>query len=117
MVELFVIPVTRKLLLMVDGHLRSLVKLVPFFLLTSLCSAEPTKTLYNPFTGKLDYITRIDSNTIIGGVNCTVTSNAGGTVTITCPAGGSGASALGIGTGTASGFSGVITSSPTGTFL
>lgn len=34
-------------------------------LIASVCSAESTKTIFNPFTQKLDYITRIDSSTAI----------------------------------------------------
>jgi hypothetical protein len=50
--------------------------------------AEPVKTMFNPFTNKQDYITRIDSNTVIPGSNVTVTSNANGTVTVGATGGG-----------------------------
>lgn len=52
--------------------------------------AEPLKTVFNPFTGKQDYVTRIDSNTVQPGANCTSTSNSNGTVTINCSSGGGG---------------------------
>lgn len=58
--------------------------------LSTFSSAEPLKTVFNPFTGKQDYITRIDSNTIIPGTNVTVGSNANGTVTVNSTGGGSG---------------------------
>lgn len=67
--------------------------------------AEPLKTVFNPFTGKLDYITRIDSNTVQGGTGCTTTSNSNGTVTVNCTGGGS--SSLGVN------FNGVSITSPT----
>jgi len=51
--------------------------------------AEPTKTVFNPFTGKLDYITRIDTNTIIPGTGITATST-NGTITINSTGGGGG---------------------------
>lgn len=35
------------------------------FGLAALAGAESTKTVYNPFTNKLDYITKIDSNTAV----------------------------------------------------
>lgn len=35
-------------------------------LLTPTANAEPTKTVFNPFTGKLDYITKIDTSTFAG---------------------------------------------------
>lgn len=54
--------------------------------------AEPLKTVFNPFTGKQDYITRIDSNTVQPGANCTSTSNSNGTVTINCTGGSGGGS-------------------------
>lgn len=59
-------------------------------LLSGWAAAEPLKTVFNPFTGKQDYITRIDSNTVLPGANCTSTSNSNGTVTISCTGGGSG---------------------------
>ena len=46
-----------------------MVKLASFFFVlffSSIVYAEPTKTVFNPFTGKLDYITRVDSTTISG---------------------------------------------------
>ncbi len=52
--------------------------------------AEPLKTVFNAFTGKSDYITRIDSNTIVPGTNITVTSNSNGTVTVNSSGGGGG---------------------------
>jgi hypothetical protein len=61
-----------------------------FLFISGWSRAEPLKTVFNPFTGKLDYITRIDSNTVIGGTNCTTTSNSNGTVTVTCASGGGG---------------------------
>lgn len=45
-------------------------RILKFFfilLLTSTCSAETTKTLFNPFTQKLDYITAISTNVVISG--------------------------------------------------
>lgn len=35
--------------------------------LTSFVCSEPLKTVYNPFTGKLDYITKVDSTTLPSG--------------------------------------------------
>lgn len=50
--------------------------------------SEPLKTVYNPFTGKSDYITKIDSNTIQPGSNITVTNISTGGVIISATAGG-----------------------------
>lgn len=44
--------------------------------------------MFNPFTSKSDYITKIDTNTIIPGTNITATSS-NGTVTINATGGGS----------------------------
>lgn len=65
---------------------RLLISLLMFVPL-SAC-AEPLKTVFNSFTGKQDYITRIDSNTIIPGSNVTVVSNSNGTVTVASSGGG-----------------------------
>jgi len=83
-------------------------KLLAALLVSLTCAvvhAEPLKTVFNPFTGKLDYITRIDSNTVSAGGSCTSTSNSNGTVTVTC--GGGGASSLGVN------YNGVVVTSPT----
>jgi peptidoglycan/xylan/chitin deacetylase (PgdA/CDA1 family) len=70
-------------------------------------AAEQTKTVYNPFSGKPDYITKIDANTIVAGsgvsVNCT-----NGACTIDATGGGGGSSSLEV-------VDGVRISSPTGT--
>lgn len=39
--------------------------------------AEQTKTVYSPFTGKLDYITKIDSSTIVPGAGISVSCTGG----------------------------------------
>lgn len=72
--------------------MKKLSLLFSFLFVSGWSCAEPLKQVFNPFTGKPDYITRIDSNTVIGGTNCTSTSNANGTVTITCAGGGGGIS-------------------------
>jgi hypothetical protein len=94
------------------GQSRSLFIFLGTFLVSPFLNAEPLKTVFNPFTGKPDYITRIDSNTVTGTGTCTSTSNSNGTVSFTCAGGSGGASALGVGTGTVSGF-GWMASSPT----
>lgn len=58
-------------------------KQILFLLLISgLACAEQTKTKYNSFTGKLDYITALSTNSIKAGSNITVSTTALG-VTIT----------------------------------
>lgn len=79
--------------------MKKLLSIISLLFMCVPAKAEPLKTVFNPFTGKPDYITRIDSNTVIAGANCTSTSNPSGTVTITCS--GSGSPAL---TSTAVGF-------------
>lgn len=65
--------------------------------------AEPVKWIANPFTNKQDYITKIDSNTIIPGVGVLVVCTNG---TCTLTAAGTSASNLEV-------FSGPVRSSPT----
>src|SRR6202789_603411 len=72
--------------------MKKLAALFAFLFISGWSTAEPLKTVFNPFTGKLDYITRIDSNTVQGSGSCTSTSNSNGTVTITCTGGGGGTS-------------------------
>lgn len=58
------------LLFLLVGIYELAMRIPKFFfilLLTSVCSAESTKTIFNPFTQKLDYITRIDTGTVING--------------------------------------------------
>lgn len=45
--------------------------------LTSSLWAEPTKTVFSPFTGKLDYITKIDSSTAITVASISLYDSAG----------------------------------------
>jgi len=45
--------------------------------------AEQTKTIYNPFTGKLDYITKVDSNTLPGGSTNYIQNNPSSVQTAT----------------------------------
>ena len=47
------------------GQSRYLFLLLGFLACSAL--AEPVKTIFNPFTGKQDYITRVDSNTLPSG--------------------------------------------------
>ena len=75
-------------------------------LLASSAMAEKTKTVFNPFTGKLDYITVLDTSSIKAGTNVTVTTTAAG-VSISATGGGGGSSALGVAVG------GIIITSPT----
>lgn len=49
---------------------------------SQLAFAEPVKTIFNPFTNKPDYITKIDSSTIQGGSGISVTSFSSGAVII-----------------------------------
>jgi hypothetical protein len=42
-------------------------KIFSLIFLASTCLAESTKTTFNPFTGKLDFITKVDSTTLPGG--------------------------------------------------
>ena len=46
-------------------------------LLTRILKAETTKTVYNPFTGKLDFITKIDTGTAYGFLNVQLVDSAG----------------------------------------
>jgi len=63
-------------------------KFIPFLLLLpSLLQAEPLKFIFNPHTGTLDAITRIDSNTVQAGPSCTSTSLSTGAVIINCTGG------------------------------
>jgi hypothetical protein len=50
---------------------------------------EKTKTIMNPFTGQLDYITRLDTTTLIAGTGISI-SCTGGVCTITNTGGGGG---------------------------
>lgn len=52
------------------GTTGPLMRIPKFFFtifLASVCSAESTKTIFNPFSQKLDYITRIDTSTVVSG--------------------------------------------------
>jgi hypothetical protein len=42
-------------------------KIFSLIFLASTCWAESTKTTFNPFTGKLDFITKLDSTTVPSG--------------------------------------------------
>lgn len=71
--------------------MKKLCTIFSFLIFSGWAHAEPLKQVFNPFTGKQDYITRMDSNTVVAGANCTTTSNSNGTVTVTCTgSGGSG---------------------------
>lgn len=61
--------------------------------LFTFCSvhAEQTKTIYSPFTQKLDYITALTTNSIAPGSGVTVTTTAAGVI-ITATGGGGGGS-------------------------
>lgn len=69
---------------------QSILLFLLLIIISSPCFAEPTKTVFNPFTGKQDYITRIDSNTVVAGTNVSVLSNSNGTVTISSSGSGGG---------------------------
>jgi hypothetical protein len=60
------------------------------FCIPGFSFAEQLKTVYNPFTGKNDYITRLDATTIVAGAGisvscvngiCTITNTGGGGTT------------------------------------
>lgn len=59
-------------------------------ILSSFAGAEQVKTIFNPFTNKQDYITKIDSNTIQPGTGVTVTTLSSGAVVINATGGGGG---------------------------
>lgn len=63
--------------------------------LPAIVQAEFVKTKFNPWTSQLDFITKVDSHTIVAGSNITVISSTFGTVTISgSGSGGSGGYAL-----------------------
>lgn len=68
--------------------MKKLLCLLGFFI-ASVAHSEPLKQVFNPFTNKPDYITRIDSNTVQPGPNCTSTSLSTGAVVINCTSSGS----------------------------
>lgn len=77
----------------------------PLALRTLTANAESTKTVFSPFTGKLDYITAVNGTNFASGSGVTVSCTAG---VCTFSASGSSASNLEV-------FSGVVRSSPTAT--
>lgn len=77
-------------------------------LLASVCNAEQTKTIFNPFSSKLDFITKVDTNTITPGSGVNVVCTNG---VCTISTSGQSASTLAVATGTATNF--VPISSPT----
>jgi len=61
--------------------------LLILLLLPVFASAEQTKTIFNPFTGNPDFITRLDTTTLLAGTGisisctngvCTITNTGGG---------------------------------------
>lgn len=75
----------------------------PFLFLPQTSSAESTKTVFNPFSGKLDFITPVNGTNFASGTGVTVTCTAG---VCTFSAAGTSASNLEV-------FSGPTRSSPT----
>lgn len=68
-----------------------------FFLGLLTCTslqAEPLKQVFNTFTNKPDYITRVDTNTIIPGTGVTITCTNGACTVNSTGGGGGGAGAL-----------------------
>lgn len=63
--------------------MKKLLSLFGLLALVGTAHAEPVKTQFNVFTGKPDFITKIDTNTIQGGGGITVTGFSSGTVLIT----------------------------------
>lgn len=64
-------------------HMKLQKGLICSLLLSTLAHAEPVKIIRNGYTGQRDYITKIDTTTIVAGTNLTVTaSTTTGTVTI-----------------------------------
>jgi hypothetical protein len=67
--------------------IREIVALAVFLFIPALVFGEKTKTIVNPFTGQLDYITKLDNTTLIAGSGisisctngvCTITNTGGG---------------------------------------
>jgi hypothetical protein len=52
--------------------------LLGLLLLPAVGRAEQTKTLFNPFTGKFDYITALSTNSIQAGTGVTVSTTTSG---------------------------------------
>lgn len=77
--------------------------------LSSNLFAEQTKLIFNPFTGKFDYITALSTNSIAPGTGITVTTTSAGVI-ISGTGGVGGAATLAVGTGTASNFTTLVTS-------
>lgn len=101
------------------GELRVFVRKLFLFIFASLIflpksQAETTKTLYNPFTQKLDFITSLNGlNWPTSGSGCLQLS--AGVLSYT-PCGG-GNWGIAVGTGSTSGYTGVITSTGTSVIL
>lgn len=57
--------------------MKKLLSTLAFLALASFGSAEQTKTVFSPFTGKLDFITAMTTNTIVPGNNVSVTCTNG----------------------------------------
>lgn len=60
-----------------------------FFLFPLICNAEQTKTKFNPFTGKLDFITQLSTTSVAAGSNITVTTTSAGVSIASTGGGGS----------------------------
>ena len=64
--------------------------LIVIFSMSSCLWSEQTKTVFNPFTGNPDFITRLDNTTLLAGTGisisctngvCTITNTGGGGTT------------------------------------
>lgn len=95
--------------------MKKLLSTLAFLALASFGSAEQTKTVFSPFTGKLDFITKVTSATIasdagLSANKCVQTDSNGAlqSASSPCGSGGSGSSSLEV-------ISGVNRSSPTPT--
>lgn len=95
--------------------MKKLLSTLAFLALASFGSAEQTKTVFSPFTGKLDFITKVTSATIasdagLSANKCVQTDSNGAlqSASSPCGSGGSGSSSLEV-------ISGVNRSSPTQT--
>jgi hypothetical protein len=86
--------------------------LFPLLFLATLAFAETTKTVYSPFTGKLDYITSMGGSAwpSANSSGCLANDGSGNLSWAACSGGGSSGVALAVTTGTSTGFTVTITS-------
>ena len=78
--------------------MKRLLPFLSFFLISGWSCADQLKTVFNPFTGKPDYITALTTNSIVAGSNVT-TSCTNGACTINSSGGGGGGAGVIAGTG------------------